>query len=285
MSLDISIVRSAFPALSSGFIYADNAGGSQCLGDAVARISDYLLNTNVQLGADYLASQKSTSRVASGAEAALELFNAESVDEVAFGSSATMLVENLSRAIEKDVNDGDEIIITGEHEGQSYCLTFSPPSLTGPTANVGPWKRLAARRGAVIQHWRPTQIAASPNNPYAVSMKVEDLLPLVTAKTRMIALSACSNILGTVVPVKAAIAAARSKTRALGARKLEVCVDCVAYAPHRRIDVRDWDVDYCVFSVYKVRPSPSHLLRTADRLGVDRCTARTRRCSTCGPPR
>lgn len=116
-SLDISTVRSAFPALQSGFLYADNAGGSQCLGDAVARISDYLLNTNVQLGADYTVSQKSTSRVASGAEAAQELLNAASVGEVVFGSSATMLVQSLSRALEKDVGEGEEIIVTGEHEG------------------------------------------------------------------------------------------------------------------------------------------------------------------------
>lgn len=234
-SLDIATVRSAFPALSSGFLYADNAGGSQCLADAVARISDYLLNTNVQLGADYGVSQKSTSRVASGAEAAKELFNADGVDEIAFGSSATMLVENLARAMEKDVQEGDEVIITGEHE-----------------ANVGPWKRLAARRGAIIKLWRPSQIAASPNNSYAVSLQLQDLLPLVTSKTRLIAFTACSNILGSVVPVKEIVRAVREKARDLGAPKLEVCVDCVAYAPHRRIDVKGWDIDYCVFSVYKV---------------------------------
>lgn len=136
------------------------------------------------------------------------------------------------------------------------CPPISPHALIDLIANVGPWKRVAARRGTVIKHWRPTQIPTSPNNPYAVSLKVEDLLPLVTAKTRLIAFTACSNILGTVVPVNAAVAAARSKARELGARKLEVCVDCVAYAPHQRIDVRDWDVDYCVFSFYKVRPSP-----------------------------
>ena len=57
------------------------------------------------------------------------------------------------------------------------------------------------------------------------------------------------------------LAAARSKARELGARKLEVCLDCVAYAPHRQIDVRDWDVDYCVFSFYKVRPCPPSFAR------------------------
>lgn len=117
MSLDIDLVRSSFPALKSGYIFADNAGGSQCLGDAVSRISDYLLHTNVQLGADYSASVKSTQRVADGVEAARELFNAESVDEVALGSSSTMLSENLARAMEGDFLDGEEIILVGEHEG------------------------------------------------------------------------------------------------------------------------------------------------------------------------
>ena len=52
MTLDIKAVRSTFPALASDFLYGENAGGSQCLTDVAARISDYLLNTNVQLGAD-----------------------------------------------------------------------------------------------------------------------------------------------------------------------------------------------------------------------------------------
>ena len=52
--------------------------------------------------------------------------------------------------------------------------------------------------------------------------------------------------------MKEITAAARARAAQLGVRKLEVCVDCVAYAPHRRIDVRDWDVDYCFFSMYKV---------------------------------
>ena len=97
--------------------------------DVAARISDYLLNTNVQLGADYPISVTSTDRVASGAEAARELFNAESVDEIAYGSSSTMLVENLARAIEADVQPGEEIIITGEHE----CTPFISLPLTDCT--------------------------------------------------------------------------------------------------------------------------------------------------------
>ncbi|KAI0644773.1 PLP-dependent transferase [Trametes meyenii] len=238
MSLDLAAVRAAFPALASGFVYADNAGGSQALADVVARISDYLLHSNVQLGADYSVSVASTTRVASGADAARELFNAESVDEIAFGSSSTMLVENLARAIEADVKPGDEIIITGEHE-----------------SNAGPWKRLAARKGAVIKLWPATHLARCLENPYALGLQLAALEPLISAKTRLVAFTACSNILGSVVPVRAVVVAARKLARERGrdpGDKLEFCVDCVAYAPHRRIDVRAWDVEYCYFSFYKV---------------------------------
>ena len=101
--------------------------------------------------------------------------------------------------------------------------------------------------------WQATQVTSSPNNPYAVSLQLESLLPLLTSKTRLVTFTGCSNILGTIVPVKEYTAAIRARAAELGVRKLEVCIDCVAYAPHRRIDVQDWDVDYCFFSVYKVR--------------------------------
>lgn len=130
----------------------------------------------------------------------------------------------------------------------------SPASPHAFAANAGPWKKLAARRGGItIRTWHATPCPESPNNPYAVSLKVDDLLPLITSKTRLIAFTGCSNLLGSIVPVKEITAAARAKGREVGVRKLEVCIDCVAYAPHRRIDVRDWDVDYCFFSMYKVR--------------------------------
>lgn len=124
-SLDIERLRAQFPALQDGsYIYADNAGGSQCLKAVVDRISDYLLRTNVQLGADYSASVTSTKRVAEGVEAARELFNAASVDEISMGSSSTMLVENLARAIDSDILDDEEIIVTGEHEGTCPLVSY-----------------------------------------------------------------------------------------------------------------------------------------------------------------
>ena len=155
-ALDISSARKAFRALGIGYLFADNAGGSQCLTDVVSRISDYLLYSNVQLGADYLVSVNSTNRVASGAEAARELFNAESVDEVAYGSSSTMLVENLARAMQVDVQAGEEIIITGEHEceypRESRNMQSSHMSNTD-TVPAHLFGRLASSHFALSECW------------------------------------------------------------------------------------------------------------------------------------
>ncbi|KAI0027079.1 PLP-dependent transferase [Vararia minispora EC-137] len=229
----VTHARSRFPALASGYIFADNAGGSQCLQTVADRITDYLLHTNVQLGADYAVSVESTRRAQTGTAAAAALFNALSPSEIALGPSSTMLAENLARALEPNFHSGDEIIITEEHE-----------------ANGGPWKKLAARKGLTIKTWHPR--STSPENPYAIALDVLDLLPLITDNTRLIAFTACSNILGSLVPIKAIVRAARAKAAERGARKVEFCIDCVAYAPHRRIDVQDWDVEYCFFSFYKV---------------------------------
>ncbi|KAF7974668.1 hypothetical protein HWV62_11564 [Athelia sp. TMB] len=233
MTLNIDHVRSQFPSLASGYIYGDNAGGSQVTSDVIARITDYLTNTNVQLGADYSVGQLSTQRVADGPIAAKELFNAADPNEIAFGASSTLMVENLTRAMEESIQEGDEFIITEEHE-----------------ANCGPWKKLAARKGAAIKHWRPKPTSAS--NSYSVAYAIPDLLSLVSSRTRIVAISGCSNILGSIMPIEEIVRSVRSRAKEEGAAKVEVSVDCVAYAPHRQVDVRKWDVDYCFFSFYKV---------------------------------
>jgi len=109
---------------------------------------------------------------------------------------------------------------------------------------------LAARKGLTLKMWQPT--LSDPENPYSIVLRVEDLVPLISANTRIVAISACSNILGSLLPVKEVVKAIREEAKKKGAEKLEISVDCVAYAPHRFIDVQDWDVDYCVFSFYKV---------------------------------
>jgi selenocysteine lyase/cysteine desulfurase len=118
--LDVAKARSYFPALASGYVFADNAGGSQATKFVIDKIVDYLVNTNAQLGADYSISAKSTQRVLSeGPAAAAKLVNAKSSDEIVFSASSTMNLENLARGLENDIQPGDEFVVAGEHEGTS----------------------------------------------------------------------------------------------------------------------------------------------------------------------
>jgi selenocysteine lyase/cysteine desulfurase len=121
--LDAEAISKQFPALQKfqGFTFGDNAGGSQIVQASIDRINDYLINTNVQMGSDYLIA--STQRCTTDAqESAAELFNAASPDEIVFGASSTQNLDNLARAVEDDFKEGDELIVTGEHEGR-YCLS------------------------------------------------------------------------------------------------------------------------------------------------------------------
>ncbi|KAJ2912073.1 hypothetical protein MD484_g8343, partial [Candolleomyces efflorescens] len=236
-AFDVKSARRHFPSFKSGFIFADNAGGSQVAQEVIERLTDYLINTNAQLGADYSISAESTRRVLVEAPTeAAKIFNAQTADEIVFGSSSTLNLENLARGLESGIKVGDEFIVTGEHEVE--------------VANVGPWKKLAARSGAIVKHWKATP--TNESNPYSVALQLADVLPLITSKTRIVAFTACSNILGTIVPVKDYTAAIRKRAAELGVPKLEISIDCVAYAPHRRIDVQDWDIDFCVLSFYKI---------------------------------
>ncbi|TEB32181.1 selenocysteine lyase [Coprinellus micaceus] len=221
-TLNIDQARAAFPSLASGFIFGDNAGGSQVAQPVIDRFTDYLINTNAQLGADY-----------SAPEEARKLFNAGSTKEIVFGPSSTANLENLARGLEKGINPGDEFIVTGEHE-----------------ANAGPWKALAQRSGASVKLWKHT--TSNESNPYSLTLRTGAVLPLITSRTRIVAFTACSNILGSIVPVKEFTREIRARAAEVGAENLEISVDCVAYAPHRKIDVQDWDIDFCVFSYYKV---------------------------------
>ena len=104
-------------------------------------------------------------------------------------------------------------------------------------SNIGPWRRLAAARGAVVKPWRA--------DGETLALRAEELAPLLSDRTRLVAFTHASNLVGTVHDVAAI-------TRLAHERGARVCVDGVALAPHRPLDVRGWDVDYYVFSVYKI---------------------------------
>lgn len=218
--LDLARVRAAFPALASGYVFLDNAGGSQTLGAVADRIRDYLTATNVQLGASYAVSAAAGERVRGAVRATAALLGAADPSEVILGPSTTQLVHNLALAMAPRLAPGDEIVVTAaDHH-----------------ANVGAWQRLA-RQGVVVRTW--------PLDPETLRLEPRDLEPLLGPRTRLVAFTHVSNLIGSIHDVAAI-------TRMVHARGARVCVDGVAYAPHRAVDVGAWDVDYYAVSLYKV---------------------------------
>jgi cysteine desulfurase family protein (TIGR01976 family) len=218
--LDLDAVRAEFPALSSGYVFLDNAGGSQTLRRVVDRVRDYLLSTNVQLGASYAVSQTATERVLAARHTTARFIGAADPHEVVLGSSSTQLLSNLALAMESSFAPGDEVVVTtADH-----------------WANIGPWARLA-KRGVVVKTWHI--------DPETQLLDERDLVPLLGKRTRLVAFTHVSNLLGSIHDVA-------RLTRIVHEHGARVCVDGVAYAPHRAVDVAAWDVDYYVFSFYKV---------------------------------
>ena len=218
-SFDIDWVREQFPALKNNMVFMDNAGGSQTLKSVMNRITEYLTNYDVQLGATYHTSQVASDKLDESKKAIQNWINTKYRDEVMIGSSTTMLLRILSICISRNWFDGDEVIITNsDHE-----------------ANMAAWRDLESL-GIKVKTWKL--------NKDTYQLDLNDLDVLMTDKTKLVAVTHTSNILGTINPVKD-IAKLVHKNKAL------ICVDGVAFAPHRLIDVQDLDVDFYVFSTYK----------------------------------
>ncbi|MCI4666569.1 MAG: aminotransferase class V-fold PLP-dependent enzyme [Bacteroidia bacterium] len=220
LSLDTSFARSFFPSLSSGFVFMDNAGGSQTLRPVAERLSDYLLNSNVQHGASYEISQLAGARVYEASQHTRDYIHANQLEEIVLGPSTSMQIRILSLALSHAWKPGDEIIVTNtDHE-----------------ANVSPWTDLK-KKGIEIKIWE--------YNPETFQLELDDLKGLITDKTKLLAFTHASNVLGSINPVK-------EITKYAQAQGLLVCVDGVAYAPHRLPDVQELGVDFYIFSWYKV---------------------------------
>lgn len=218
-ALDLDFARRSFPALSGEWVFLDNAGGSQTLATVADRVRDYLLTSNVQLGATYEPSRRAAARVAEGYAAAADLLGA-SPGEMVLGASSTQLLQNLARSIGEDLRPGDEVVVTDcDHE-----------------ANVTPWLRLA-EKGAVLRWWK--------TDLDALALVPEQLDPLLNERTRWVCFPHVSNLFGTIHPAAEIVA----RIHAAGARAM---VDGVAFAPHRQVEARAWGADAYVVSLYKV---------------------------------
>ncbi len=227
MLLNVDKVRHYFPALASEWTFFDNAGGSQTLKKVVDRISEFLLSSDVQLGASYGVSQLAGERLTLATKGMATFINANSYKEVVMGPSTTMMLKVLSICLGQTFIPGDEIIVTNcDHE-----------------ANIGAWVALE-KQGMKVKVWQV--------RPDSLELHLADLEALMSQRTKLVALTHASNVLGTINPIKEIAAFVHD-------RNAMICVDGVAYAPHRLVDVQDLDVDFYALSCYKVY-GPHHAL-------------------------
>lgn len=212
-------LRARFPALATDWALLDNAGGSAVLDSVIAEVGRHMAETPVQLGASYPLSVRASERVKAGRAAVARLWNTEP-NRIVLGPSSTALVQRLVAGLRPSLEAGDEVVVTNvDHE-----------------ANIGPWRRLEAD-GVVVREWGL--------RPETAELHPEDLNALLNDRTRLVACTAASNVVGSIHDV----AAIRERVHAVGAR---LCVDVVAYAAHRRFDVEALGVDYAFLSFYKV---------------------------------
>ncbi|ADO72416.1 cysteine desulfurase-like protein [Stigmatella aurantiaca] len=208
-----------FPALRSGFSYLDNAAGAQVPTHVIDAITQFLSQGSCNVGQPYPASQRATELKAQARAATASFLNCEP-GEVMLGTSATALTFQLGRAFSHLFKPGDNIVLSElEHE-----------------ANASPWRMLEAK-GVEVRLWR----ARWPEG----RLDLADLRPLLTPRTRLVAVTAAANSVGTLPDVAATAELAHSA----GAWTV---VDAVHSSPHLLPDVKAWDADFVVFSPYKV---------------------------------
>ncbi len=217
----VEALRASIPALgrAADFQFFDNAAGAQVPQGVLDAIQVHLLERNVQRGGRYAQSIAVDAMIVRARVSVAALVNACDPDEIAFGMNATSFIRLVSLAIGQMLNERNEIILTElDHE-----------------SNVATWLALAPL-GAIIRWWRLRDDG---------NLHLEDLEPLLSRRTRLLACTVASNALGTIVDVRAAA----DRLHAVGA---EVFLDCVHYAPHGLIDVQAFNCDYLVCSGYKV---------------------------------
>ena len=219
MTFDVKFVRAAYPALNDGYAYLDGAAGTQVPAAVIEAIADAYRSGIGNVGGTFPASGRSGSIVARCREALADLTGA-SPDGVILGPNMTTLTYRLADALSRRWEPGDEIVVSRlDHD-----------------ANVRPWVQAAARHGATVR-WAEVDISTTELPP----AQYGDLL---SERTRLVAVTAASNVVGT-RPDVAAIAAAAHAVGAL------VYVDGVHATPHVPVDVRALGADFYATSAYK----------------------------------
>ena len=235
---DIDYARDQFPQFRNpetrAWAFMENAGGAYAPDMVIEKLLDFYRHTKLQPYYPYEPSRQAGAAMDRSQRLIASLINAET-EEVHLGPSTTSNVYVLAQALAEELSSGEEIVVTDvDHE-----------------ANVGAWRRLAAR-GIVVREWRC--------NPQTGQLATEDLDPLLNTKTRLVCVTHCSNVTGIVTPVETVV----EKVHSVGAR---VVVDGVSHAPHAAVDVKSLGVDFYLFSLYKVfGPHLGVLYTRADHL-------------------
>jgi len=217
-------IRACFPALERvhnhfPVAYFDGPGGTQVPRGVVDAMTDYLYHHNANTHWAYPTSEETDAALDNARQACADFLNA-SAREIAFGANMTTLTFHLARALGLQYGSGDEIIVTElDHH-----------------ANLAPWQQLEVERGVSV---RIAKLV-----PETGQLDWDAFEQLITKRTKLVAIGAASNALGTINDVRRAIGAARS----VGAL---VFVDAVHYAPHALVDVQALDCDFLAMSAYK----------------------------------
>jgi cysteine desulfurase family protein (TIGR01976 family) len=217
-ALDVAAVRARFSALDRGLAFFDGPGGTQCPDEVIDAISDYLRESNANIGAPYETSIRTVELVDLAHEKAASFLGC-SAGETAFGQSMTALNFLLTRAYARTLERGDEIVVTSlDHD-----------------ANVSPWLELERDLELVVK------VAGLTDD---LELDYEHLRDLLSERTRVVAFPVAANSVGTAPDVRRVVELAHS----VGAL---AWADAVHYAPHGPIDVGAWDVDVLICSPYK----------------------------------
>lgn len=227
MSIDQKIlrVRSLFPSLDREFsgkplVYLDGPAGTQVPESVAQRIHQCMIHHNANRAGKFITSNEVDQIMEQAHIAAADLLQVAQPESIAFGPNMTTLTLAFSRALARTWSSGDEILISSlDHD-----------------ANYTPWV-LAARDAGVTVH-------SIPIRSQDATLDMESLEKLLSPRTKLVALTAASNAVGSLTDIPEIARMAHS----VGA---EIFVDAVHYAPHRRIDVSKWDCDYLVCSAYK----------------------------------
>jgi len=216
----IAAVREEFPALRGDAVFLDNPGGTQVPQRVITAVGRAMSCAASNLGGYFAASQEAEQINDRGHAAMAALLGASSGREIVVGQCMSMLTFQIARSLCRSWGPGDEIIVTRlDHEG-----------------NVSPWLLAAEERGITIR-WLPF-------NKETWRIEPEELLPLLSGKTRLLALNYASNMTGSINPV----AALTRHAKHAGAL---VYIDAVQFLPHELVDVQTLGCDFLACSSYK----------------------------------